>query len=636
MLVFSKELLSGDFSSEEGQKSLVELVLREYPDLIADEESPPTKRSRQTTEKPDYWTSVWGKMLTNPDIEDPTSFVARKFRRRFRIPYPLFKEVIFPQCVEKNVFDMKRTSTIPIEFKVLTALRILGRDAVADDCAELSFIGESTCHTIFKQFVTNYSRCFYSEYVHFPTGDELLESMEMYRRVGFPGCVGSIDCTHVKWSACQKDKKWKATGKESYPTLSFQAIVSHDRRCLHLSVGFLGSYNDITVSKNDIPVQEIVAGSLADLEYILYDEGGIPKLCKGGYLMSDNGYLKQSVFMCPWKTPSSRQELLWSEWAESVRKDVECFFGIMKARWWYLRNGIRYHGAETIQSAFQCASIFHNMLLAFDGFAFFGEKQWENLNPDEPDDEAFFADEGTVGEREDMYDVPVLTAACALTMQKLQERKDFFMKGPSYHPSRDFIVLRRALVTHFNHQYGIGDLWWPRAMHKRMRVRLRIPPMDLRVLAASRAALYHCPSNLRARDRNKQTYTSRIGDGLFSSIAYKPGDFICKFSGDFISTDERLKRQENGRGGYMLWVNRWECLDCYANYAAGKCYASFANSPRLVRLHNDPVTKVSANSTLKVNTTQRTHTLLAARYISPHTEILWLYNDEYIYPIPEN
>ena len=86
----------------------------------------------------------------------------------------------------------------------------------------------------------------------------------------------------------------------------------------------------------------------------------------------------------------------------------------------------------------------------------------------------------------------------------------------------------------------------------------------------------------------------------------------------------------------MLWLNRLECLDCYANYAAGKCYASFANSPRLVRFNNDPATEVIANSNLKVNTTQRTHKLVAARYIAPHTEILWVYNDEYIYPCPEN
>ena len=219
--------------SGDKQRLFVEHLLKEYPSFILDDEdfaSQPKKKKRNCSSRPDYWSSVWGIMLRNPEIEDPDSFVARKFRRRFRVPYPLFKTVILKQCIEHNIFQSTRTSLIPVEFKILIALRILGRDAVGDDCCELSFVGESTCHSIFKQFVTNYSNIFYKEYVTFPIGDDLIDVMESYRRLGFPGCVGSIDCTHVKWSACQKDLKWKATGKEGYPTLSFEAIVAHDRR----------------------------------------------------------------------------------------------------------------------------------------------------------------------------------------------------------------------------------------------------------------------------------------------------------------------------------------------------------------------------------------------------------------------
>ena len=620
------------------QKRLVEAILREYPDVILPQVEQEKKRSRKTTARQDYWMSVWGKMLTNPEIEDPESFVARKFRRRFRVPYPLFKEVILPQCVSHNIFETKREcgGTIPIEFKLLIALRILGRDAVADDCSELSFVGESTCHFIFKQFVSNYSRAFYSEYVKFPTAADFMDTMETYRRVGFPGCVGSIDCTHIKWAACAKDKKWKATGKEGYPTLSFQAIVSHDRRCLHISIAFLGSYNDITISKNDVCVQEIVAGSMADVEFILYNEDGVPELCSGGYLLADNGYLKQSVFMCPWKTPSCRQELLWSEWAESVRKDVECFFGLLKARWWYLRNGIRYHSAAVIQDAFMCAGILHNMLLAYDGFLATGQRAWENLNPDEADDEAFFESDIDNEDDNEAYDMPVVNGAGVTTMQQLQQRRHLFRRGPRFNPVRDFTVLRRALVVHFSHQYGIGDLWWPRSLDKKRRVTLRIPAIDVRVLAASNAALYHMPSDLRARDSNGQTYTSRIGDGLFSSLAYKAGDTICTFSGEIISSTERARRTAAGRGGYMLHLNRLQCLDCYDHYLAGKCKASYANSPRMVRYHNDPARAVHANAVLKVNTQRKTHTLVATCSLESQVEILWSYQSAYVYPTPEN
>ena len=188
-------------------------AIRKYPELLLES----VKKRRQTPLRPNYWDSVWGQMLLHEDISNGSSYIAKKFRRRFRVPYALFKEIILPQCEAMKVFPVQRKSPIPLEFKILICLRIIGRDAVADECNELTHIGESTCHTIFKEFVKNYSRIFYDAYVNMPTGSDLVETMETYRRLGFPGCIGSIDCTHVKWSACGKDKKWKATGKEGYP-----------------------------------------------------------------------------------------------------------------------------------------------------------------------------------------------------------------------------------------------------------------------------------------------------------------------------------------------------------------------------------------------------------------------------------
>lgn len=623
----------GDWETNwELQSKIAEAFFREYPEEFTDTES---LGSRESSKRPNYWDSVWGKMLLNPEIENPNTFVAKKFRRRFRVPYPLFKEVIVPKCVDRNVFESQRESQIPIEFKVLIALRILGRDAVADECNELSFVGESTCHFIFKKFVSNYTKAFYSTYVNFPRGDDLLETMETYRRLGFPGCFGSIDCTHVKWAACAKDDKWKATGKESYPTLSFEAIVSHDRRCLHVSVAFLGSYNDITISNNDVTVQRLLEGSMHDVQFVLYDEGGIPRLCRGGYLMADNGYLKNAIFICPWKTPTCQEELYWSEWAESVRKDVECFFGVLKARWWYLRNGIRYHSADTIQNAFKCAAIFHNMLLSYDGLLNGNDEgMWENLNPDMPDFDSIFENET---EAEPPYDLPILRSEDALSMRQIQGQQNVLLPGESFHPVHDFVVLRRALVVHFKHQYAIGDLWWPRALTKEGRSRLKIPPMNMRVLAASKAALYHIRSTLRALDLNKQTFTSRIGDGLFSSLSYCDGDVICQFVGEVITTVEGRRRTALGRGGYMVHLSHLESIDCLQAYSDGKCMASYANSSMNVRRHNKPHERITPNCRLKVNTKSKTAAIVCAvRRIPAHTELIYAYSRGYVYPQPEN
>ena len=58
--------------------------------------------------------SIWGQMLSHPDINNPNSYTGMSFRLRFRVPYGLFQNVLVPQCIERNVFDEKRPSQIPI------------------------------------------------------------------------------------------------------------------------------------------------------------------------------------------------------------------------------------------------------------------------------------------------------------------------------------------------------------------------------------------------------------------------------------------------------------------------------------------------------------------------------------------
>ena len=76
------------------------------------------KRSRRVLERPNYSESVWGRMLRDPNVKIERSSVSRKFRRRFRVPFVLYQDVILPQCIVANVFEMKYNSTIPVEFRV--------------------------------------------------------------------------------------------------------------------------------------------------------------------------------------------------------------------------------------------------------------------------------------------------------------------------------------------------------------------------------------------------------------------------------------------------------------------------------------------------------------------------------------
>ena len=69
------------------------------------------RRNRQLTV--DLWATGWGQMLRNETINDPNSFLGKKFRRRFRLPYALFQKVT-ALCIEKGIFKSKHRSPIPI------------------------------------------------------------------------------------------------------------------------------------------------------------------------------------------------------------------------------------------------------------------------------------------------------------------------------------------------------------------------------------------------------------------------------------------------------------------------------------------------------------------------------------------
>jgi hypothetical protein len=57
----------------------------------------------------------------------------------------------------------------------------------------------------------------------------------------------------------------------------------------------------------------------------------------------------------------------WSELMESMRKDVECTFGILKGQFRILKAGIRVHGVDSTDNIWMTCCAIHNMLLEIDG-----------------------------------------------------------------------------------------------------------------------------------------------------------------------------------------------------------------------------------------------------------------------------
>jgi len=83
----------------------------------------------------------------------PESYFARQFQRRFRLPYPLFLQLV-DDAKQFNIFEptdpYSTRLKIPIELKCMIALRMLERDLCCDDMYYLSSVPINTCNKIYR------------------------------------------------------------------------------------------------------------------------------------------------------------------------------------------------------------------------------------------------------------------------------------------------------------------------------------------------------------------------------------------------------------------------------------------------------------------------------------------------------
>lgn len=195
--------------------------------------------------------------------------------------------------------------------------------------------------------------------------------MDFYALLGLPGCLGSIDCVHVGWDGCPAGNRSDSCGKEGFPTLSFQVIVSHTRQIISVSQDFWGTWNDKTIVTCDATIEEIKTNPMyTDFVFRTCTSNGSTIVHKGVYLICDGGYLAWRELIPPFKTQLVGSVThRWSKWIESLRKDVECLFGILKQRFSCIKNRSRFHDKETIETVFICCCIMHNINHHCDRYA---------------------------------------------------------------------------------------------------------------------------------------------------------------------------------------------------------------------------------------------------------------------------
>ena len=424
------------------------------------------------------------------------------FRLRFRLPYEYFLYLV-EMCQESDILiqwaDNKKKRCnpkqgAPIELLVLCALRYLGRAWTLCDLHESVVISRETIRSFILKFIEFGSTVLFERFVVEPTTIEELEDCNKeFSLAGLPGCIGSTDASHVVTERCIYALRQLHLGyKKEHTARTFNLTCNHRRRILSTTRGHPARFTDKTLIRFDRFVNSLKEGCFDDdFEFELYDyDQSNKKVIKvkytGCYVIVDNGYLKWSVTVPPMKHTNFKNEIRFSDWIESMRKDVECAFGILKGRWRVLRYGIKLWGINNTDKIWLTCCALHNWLLEIDGLA----KGWEHgvkscweTEPDDPRDIPFaikrlrapgkkreiqmqLRDLSGMGHGTDVE----RSSTDEVEEERLVENEEQVnaIKENGKIPIRSLSLeyFRKKLITHFNIAYKKKEVQWPRRLKK--------------------------------------------------------------------------------------------------------------------------------------------------------------------------
>jgi hypothetical protein len=223
---------------------------------------------------------------------------------------------------------------VKLELLLLAVLKVLGHNALFRTLQSDTNISDKEHRDFFKQFISQMNDI-RRDYIGYPATEEDLKIvMDRYAEQYLPGCGGSVGVVHVKWSNCPAGDVNRATGKEGYPSLAFEVVTGFNRQILGVSCAHFSTRNDKHILRSDETIRLIREDWYSNVEWTLFNVNGEREVSSGVYFICDGGYIRWPELICPYKhEPVSSRKGYFSSKVESVQKDAECVFGIVKKRW---------------------------------------------------------------------------------------------------------------------------------------------------------------------------------------------------------------------------------------------------------------------------------------------------------------
>jgi len=189
------------------------------------------------------------------------------FERRFRMSRAIFNRVCTAVVAESAYMrqglrpDATGKLGITPLLKVICALRQLAYGIPVDLADDLFDVSETTASLCLVEFCKAVVTCFSTQYLRSPTPQDLQRIEKEFSKVGFPGCIGCLDCAGWDWKNCPKALQGIMVGKDGKSTVRMEVVCSLDLWVWSFQLGLPGAFNDLNILEVSNHFQEVLCGA---------------------------------------------------------------------------------------------------------------------------------------------------------------------------------------------------------------------------------------------------------------------------------------------------------------------------------------------------------------------------------------
>lgn len=297
--------------------------------------------------------------------KESARFHEKKFNRRFRMSSFLFQrihdDIIDPEIGSRHFQtapDAAGKVGASTMQKLVAAIRQLAYGTCCDHVQEYTGVAEQTAKLGLEAFCRFIIRTYGDEFLNSWNEDDIKKEMEVNLKRGFPGMMGSIDCTHWQWKNCPIAWQGMYQDRNHKRSIVAEAIAGHDMYFYQAYVGLPGSLNDINIMGQSTMQSNYMESGAIDMKYTVAGE-----VFQGAYFLADGIYPDFPYLMKTVAEPITREEKLFAKVQEGCRKDVERAFGRLLSKWHVLAGAGRSWSLQHLKDIWLTCIILHNMTI---------------------------------------------------------------------------------------------------------------------------------------------------------------------------------------------------------------------------------------------------------------------------------